>query len=84
MSNDIKMIFSPNHALESHWVISYGSSSLDDREEIICYHQSEVEAGCNLVDQRYNPKTIYVFKRPDDTEQDAYFWKGGALSVNGK
>jgi len=83
MKEDITMIYAPNFALEPHWVVSYGSASLDDREEIICYHQTEVEGACNLVDQRYNPDTIYVFKRPDE-KQDAYFWKGGMLSVNGR
>tara|TARA_R100000935_G_scaffold54009_1_gene82371 strand:+ start:5211 stop:5468 length:258 start_codon:yes stop_codon:yes gene_type:complete len=85
MSEDIRMIYSANHALDPHWVVSYGSKSLDDREEILCYEESMIEDACNLVDMRYNPDTIYVFKRPDHPQhQDAYFWKGGSLSVNGK
>lgn len=66
------------------WVMSYGTRSLDNREEIICYEESEIESCCNLIDQRYNPETIYVFTRPDDKTQDAYFWKGGEVLVNGK
>lgn len=66
------------------WVISYGSGSLDDREEIICYNESEIEDACCYIDMKANPDTIYVFKRPDGKDQDAHFWKGGMLTVNGK
>ena len=70
---------------KEHWVVSHGSASLDHREEIICFDEKEVEGACNLVDQRYSPDTIYVFKRPDDAaNQNAYFWKGGSIMCDNK
>ena len=69
---------------QKHLVVSYGTESLDNREEILCAEEKEVEGCCNLVDQRYNPETIYVFTRPHTSEVDGYFWKGGHILVNGK
>tara|TARA_R100001377_G_scaffold84252_1_gene67402 strand:- start:13447 stop:13662 length:216 start_codon:yes stop_codon:yes gene_type:complete len=66
------------------WVVSYGTKSLDNRSEVLCCDESESEVWCNVLDKRFNPETIYVFTRPDDKTQDAYFWKGGEVLVNGK
>jgi len=69
---------------KKHWVVSYGTESLDNREEILCAEESEVEGCCNIIDDRLNPKTIYVFTRPHTSDTEGYFWKGGHILVNGK
>ena len=66
------------------WVVSYGTTSLDNRSEVICYDEDSVEAACMNLDDRFNPETIYVFTRPHTSETHGYFWKGGHLLVNGK
>jgi len=66
------------------WVVSYGSTSLDNRSETLCYDEDSVEACCLNIDDRMNPETIYVFTRPHKSDTHGYFWKGGYIEVNGK
>ena len=63
---------------ETVWVVSYGTTSLDNRSE------ASVESACNSIDDRLNPETIYVFTRPHTSKTNGYFWKGGHILVNGK
>ena len=69
---------------ETVWVVSYGSTSLDNRSEVICHNEASVESACNSIDDRLNPETIYVFTRPHTSDTNGYFWKGGHILVNGK
>ena len=69
---------------ETVWVVSYGTTSLDNRSEVICYNEASVESACNSIDDRLNPETIYVFTRPHTSKTNGYFWKGGHILVIGK
>ena len=69
---------------ETVWVVSYGTTSLDNRSEVICYNEASVESACNSIDDRLNPETIYVFTRLHTSKTNGYFWKGGHILVNGK
>jgi hypothetical protein len=46
---------------QKHWVVSYGTESLDNREEILVLKKKKLRGCCNLVDQRYKPRNYICF-----------------------